>query len=215
MNSEKVKIKQLMEKESVQNCSDLKRHSIQTKCQKQLLPINEKTKQSFMNTSHFSPFRQQDSIDSASQISKREDSMVQDHKSKMQHQKSCEILPKRPLYHDMIDTNYPESIRIMNDLLGAGIDPLTYDYNVSKLVENGAELIAQKFEKPEKAKTRFPALIDKFSRTIGSQLTGAKVSTSSSIRIGSNYTPTVRNFYIDLSKKQIMRVPPEITLKLQ
>lgn len=33
----------------------------------------------------------------------------------------------------------------MNDLLGAGIDPLTYDYNLSKLVENGADLIAQKF----------------------------------------------------------------------
>ncbi len=96
----------------------------------------------------------------------------------------------------------------MNDLLGAGIDPLTYDYNMSKLVDNRAELIAQKFEKPEKAKTRFPALIDKFSRTIGSQLTGVKVSTSSSIRIGSNHTPTVRNFYIDLTKKQIMRVPP-------
>jgi len=50
-------------------------------------------------------------------------------------------------------------------------------------------------------------LIDKFSRTIGAQLTGAKVSTSSSIRIGSNYSPCVKNFYIDLTMKQIMRVP--------
>jgi hypothetical protein len=61
-----------------------------------------------MNTSHFSPFRQYDSIDSHSEISERSDfdRHVQN-KSKLQHQKSCEILPKRPLYHDMIDTNHP------------------------------------------------------------------------------------------------------------
>ena len=57
-------------------------------------------------------------------------------------------------------------------------------------------------------------MIDKFSRTIGSQLTGAKISTSSTIRIGSNYSPSARNLYIDLNKKIIMFVPQEITLKL-
>ncbi len=54
---------------------------------------------------------------------------------------------------------------------------------------------------------RFPGVIDKFSQTIGSQLTGAKISTSSSVRIGSNYTPSSKNLYIDLNKKLISFVP--------
>jgi hypothetical protein len=45
-----------------------------------------------------------------------------------------------------------------------------------------------------------------FSRTIGSQITGAKVSSSSSVRIGSNYTPSARNLYLDINVKQIMHV---------
>ncbi len=74
-------------------------------------------------------------------------------------------------------------------------------------MENTENLINFQFNKPSKAKMRFPGVIDKFSQTIGSQLTGAKISTSSSVRIGSNYTPSSKNLYIDLNKKLISFVP--------
>ena len=55
INSEKIKVKQLIEKETVHNCSDLKRHSIQARSKQSLLL--EKAKVNLMNTSNYSSFR--------------------------------------------------------------------------------------------------------------------------------------------------------------
>jgi len=57
-------------------------------------------------------------------------------------------------------------------------------------------------------------VIDKFARTKGSQLTGIKVGNSIVVRIGSNYSPTVKNYYIDITTKSIQFVTPEVKIKL-
>lgn len=57
-------------------------------------------------------------------------------------------------------------------------------------------------------------MIDKFARTKGSQLTGIKVGNSIVVRIGSNYSPTVKNYYIDITTKSIQFVTPEVKIKL-
>lgn len=52
--------------------------------------------------------------------------------------------------------------RISNDLLGAGIDPLRFDYNYSKYVNETSKLFYKTFTKPKPAKIRHPGIIDKF-----------------------------------------------------
>jgi hypothetical protein len=57
-------------------------------------------------------------------------------------------------------------------------------------------------------------VIDKFARTKGSQLTGIKVGNSIIVRIGSNYSPTARNYYLDITSKSIQLITPEVKIKL-
>jgi hypothetical protein len=57
-------------------------------------------------------------------------------------------IKKRPYFHQAIVANQPNNTKICNDLLGAGIDHLTYDYQYSKMIDQTAELISQDFVKP-------------------------------------------------------------------
>ena len=52
-------------------------------------------------------------------------------------------------------------VRISNDLLGAGIDPLKYDYNYSKLVNSTHQLFNKAFTKRNLLKLNI-GIIDKF-----------------------------------------------------
>jgi hypothetical protein len=121
---------------------------------------------------------------------------------------------KRPYFHQLIVANEPNSIRICNDLLGAGLDPLTYKSSHSKLIDSSAQLMAKEFLKPEPKENRHPCVIDKFSRTKGTQLTGLKVGNSIVVRIGSNYSPSARNYYLDITTKNIQHVDPEARIRL-
>ena len=66
-------------------------------------------------------------------ISKLEDSIIEGNKHSQ--------LRRRPYFHESIVKNSPKNVKICNDLLGAGIDPLTYDYNYSNLVDNSKYLL--------------------------------------------------------------------------
>jgi hypothetical protein len=59
-----------------------------------------------------------------------------------------------------------------------------------------------------------PCVIDKFARTKGSQLTGIKVGNTIVVRIGSNYNPTAKNYYLDITSKSIQLITPEVKIKL-
>lgn len=97
--------------------------------------------------------------------------------------------------------------KISNDLLGAGIDPLKFDYNYSKLVNQSEKLFNKTFSRPKPAKLRHPGIIDKFERTTGVPQTGTKVSNSVVVRIGSNYNPPTKHLYCDIKSKCIEFVP--------
>lgn len=108
----------------------------------------------------------------------------------------------------MIVENEPPSVKICSDLLGAGIDPLTYDYSYSKLTDHPPQLLNADFKRQQHAVGRLPCVIDKFARTKGSQLTGTKVGNSIVVRIASNYSPTAKNYYLDIASKSIQMVAP-------
>jgi hypothetical protein len=103
--------------------------------------------------------------------------------------------------------------RISSDLLGAGIDPLKFDYNYSGLLNHTQYLFTKTFSKPKPAKIRHPGIIDKFERTTGVPQTGLKVSSSVVVRIGTNYNPSAQHLYFDHITKSILFVPhePKIT----
>ena len=50
--------------------------------------------------------------------------------------KSATQLKKRPYFHQLVVDNEPVNTRIHNDLLGAGLDPLTCNVTHSKLIDN-------------------------------------------------------------------------------
>jgi hypothetical protein len=83
------------------------------------------------------------------------------------------------------------------------------------MVDQTADLISQDFLKPEHSIGRFPCVIDKFSRTKGAQLTGVKVGNSIVVRIAGNYSPNVRNYFIDVNTKSIQYVVAETKIKLE
>ena len=55
--------------------------------------------------------------------------------------------------------------------------------------------------KPNQKKSRYPPVIDKFSRTPGAPISSMKSNLSSSSRIASNMTQTAKYLYLDLDEK--------------
>ena len=113
-----------------------------------------------------------------------------------------------------LNQNLSPDARISDDLLGAGIDPLKFDYNYSSLLSQTQQLFQKQFPKPKPAKIRHPGVIDKFERTHGAPQTGLKVSNSVILRIGANYNRFAKNLYLNVNTKSIMYVPkvPKIAL---
>ena len=61
----------------------------------------------------------------------------------------------------------------------------------------------QNFRKPAKAESRFPHVIDPFSRTLAAPVSSQKHYLSVSHKIGTNYTPTAKGFYIDVEFRNV------------
>lgn len=55
----------------------------------------------------------------------------------------------------------------------------------------------QSFKKPAKAISRFPPVIDPFSRTLAAPCSSQKHYLSVCHKVGTNYTPSAKGFYID------------------
>ena len=140
--------------------------------------------------------KENNSRDTSSKMTTKFFDSINEHKSPSQ-------IKKRPYFHQLIVENEPANTRIHNDLLGAGLDPLTCNISHSKLIDNTHELLAKEFNRPEPSDKRYPCVIDKFSRTKGTQLTGVKVGNTIVVRIGSNYSPSARNYYLDITTKCI------------
>lgn len=59
------------------------------------------------------------------------------------------------------------------------------------------------FKKPPNAQTRFPPVIDAFSRTLAAPVTSHKQYFHISHKVGANYTPSSRGLYIDPENRQV------------
>jgi len=87
--------------------------------------------------------------------------------------------------------------KITKDLLGAGDDPMAKNQEFSLLANNPGALMRQTFKKPGKANSRYPPVIDPFSRTLAAPITSERHYFSVCHKIGTNYTPTTKGFFID------------------
>lgn len=94
-------------------------------------------------------------------------------------------------------------INLNSDMLGAGSDPLAKNLDFSTLANSAETLINTSFLKPDFAKMRFPAVIDKFARTHAAPITAQKYNMSICGRIGSNYNISARKLYFDRESKCI------------
>lgn len=61
----------------------------------------------------------------------------------------------------------------------------------------------QNFKKPSKAVSRFPPVIDPFSRTLAAPVSSQRHYLSVSHRIGTNFTASGKGFYIDLETRYV------------
>lgn len=92
---------------------------------------------------------------------------------------------------------------LLEELLGAGSDPLDRNQDFARLTANPGNLMNAKFTKPAIAKVRYPPVIDQFARTIAAPIAATKFSLSVSARVASNYTPSAKYFHIDTESKGI------------
>jgi dynein heavy chain len=93
--------------------------------------------------------------------------------------------------------------KITSELLGAGDDPMASQQEFSLLAANPHALMNQSFRKPNKAQSRFPPVIDPFSRTLAAPVSSQRHYLSVSHKIGTNYTPTGKGFYIDIETRVV------------
>jgi len=87
--------------------------------------------------------------------------------------------------------------KITKDLLGAGDDPMAKNQEFSLLANNPMALMKQTFKKPGKAASRFPPVIDAFSRTLAAPISSERHYFSVCHKIGTNFSPSAKGFFID------------------
>jgi hypothetical protein len=93
--------------------------------------------------------------------------------------------------------------KISSELLGAGDDPLGKNQEFSTLASKPSQLMKFSFKKPGKAQTRFPPVIDPFSRTLAAPISSQRHYFSVCHKIGSNLTASSKGFYIDVDTRSI------------
>jgi dynein heavy chain len=89
----------------------------------------------------------------------------------------------------------------MNEMFGAGTDPLALDQDFSRLASNGMDLMNAVFYKPAYAKIRCPPVIDTFCRTLASPVASQYNSLSASSRISLFYSTATKYLYFDSETK--------------
>lgn len=93
--------------------------------------------------------------------------------------------------------------KITKDLLGAGDDPMAKNQEFSLLANNPEALMKRRFQKPGKAVSRYPPVIDAFSRTLAAPISSERHYFSVSHKIGTNFTPTSKGFYVDSDLRMV------------
>jgi len=92
---------------------------------------------------------------------------------------------------------------LMNEMFGAGTDPLALAQDFSKLASNGTDLMNACFKKPAYAQIRCPPVIDTFCRTLASPVASQYNSLSASSRVALFYSTATKYLYFDSETKGI------------
>ena len=95
------------------------------------------------------------------------------------------------------------------EMLGAGINPNARVTNYSSLANNPGLLMKTKFKKPPLASTRFPPVLDMYSRTMAAPMNSSRTYIAPSVRIASYYNPEARKLIIDSDRRGIRIVAEE------
>jgi dynein heavy chain len=95
-------------------------------------------------------------------------------------------------------------IALKKEMLGAGLDPLNKDQDFSVMAKTGKNLMAAHFVKPSATKTRYPPIINVFSRTLASPICSSPFPLPLPHRIGSNLSLKCVGLYIHPEKKILM-----------
>jgi len=90
---------------------------------------------------------------------------------------------------------------VLQEMLGAGSDPLAKEQEFSHLISRPKDLMNTKFVKPPNAKVRYPPVIDAFARTLAAPISHTKFSLSITGRIASNYTQSTKYLQVDMDAK--------------
>jgi len=108
----------------------------------------------------------------------------------------------------------PKEERLLNDMYGAGADPLALNQNYSSLAGNAQSMINLSFRKPPHLNTRCPPILDSFSRTLASPIASQYNSLSASSRIALFYSISTKYLHFDPSAKGIgyLKIPVNSTL---
>lgn len=93
--------------------------------------------------------------------------------------------------------------KIINTLLGAGDNPQARETKISVMASDPSMLMSMSFKKPGAAKSRFPPVIDPFSRTLAAPVISMRHYLSVSHRIGTNYSPASKGYYVDVDRRMI------------
>jgi dynein heavy chain len=88
------------------------------------------------------------------------------------------------------------AIVLKKEMLGAGLDPLNKEQDFSVLAKTGKNLMAAHFVKPGSTATRFPPIINTFSRTLASPICSSPFPLPLPHRIGSNLSLRCVGLYI-------------------
>lgn len=93
---------------------------------------------------------------------------------------------------------------LKKEMLGAGLDPLNKEQDFSVLAKTGKNLMAAHFVKPNSTATRYPPIINVFSRTLASPICSSPFPLPLPHRIGSNLSLKCVGLYIHPDKKSLI-----------
>lgn len=125
---------------------------------------------------------------------------------------------RRISYGKVKDGNSNPTLRdtrnISIDMLGAGLNPNARVINYSSLASDPEKMMTTMFKKPPLANTRFPPVLDIFSRTVAAPVSFNKQYLPPSVRIASNYNPEAKRLIIDSESRSIQFIPIETSVTL-
>lgn len=103
---------------------------------------------------------------------------------------------------------------LSKEMLAAGVNPMARVNNYSSLANDPGALLATRFKKPKLADTKFPPVLDIYSRTLASPMSFHKQYIPVSARIASYYSPHAKRLIIDKETRSIKFIPEEMIITL-